>query len=317
MKLTTSISIPNYRQILNFDSNILSFGSCFADRIGNILSTSGFDSITNPLGISYNPHSIKKLLMLCVNNGKLDNNGYVNHSEIVAHYDIHSSLSRQTQSEFESLVNDQVQSIHNGLSKLNILILTFGSSIVYQHKDTGSIVNNCHKVRQENFNKILLSSEDMVSEYQELMEELLNLNPNLNIILTVSPVRHLRHGAIMNSRSKARLLLLCEQLEQSFDNISYFPVYEIVMDELRDYRFMAEDMVHPSVQATQYIWESFLDSFADKTTQQLVNEVNKLNKQASHRPLFPETKQAIQFQKNLDLAIATFKETNPHIKLNI
>lgn len=316
MKFTTPVTIPQYAKLLTHQLNILSFGSCFADRIGNKLKAAGFHSITNPLGISYNPISIKKLLTYCINNASLDSTGYLMHNDIVSHFDLHSQHNQLNTNILKTSTTEIISSIHDYLHNTDLLILTLGSAIVYKHKTLDTIVNNCHKVAQDQFEKVLLSVDEVVENYNTLFATLRKVNPTMQIILTVSPVRHLRHGAIMNNRSKARLLLICEQLEQSHSYAHYFPAYELMIDELRDYRFMADDMVHPSSQATEYIWDTFVESFCDDETKQIIKEVNAISKLKHHRPFFPESSQAEAFEQKVASTIKAFEAKYPDITLN-
>jgi len=197
-------------------------------------------------------------------------------------------------------LNGDAQNAADHLSKSKVLLVTFGTAYAYQYKATGQTVANCHKVPNNQFDKVRLSSHHIVGTWQDTLEMLLSTFQDLQVVITVSPVRHIKDGIVANQRSKALLLLAIEALCQQFANVHYFPSYEIMMDDLRDYRFYKSDMLHPTDQAVDYIWKQFVNSYMNDICQSQMREVAKLQQARAHRPHHPDSEEAIAFQSETE-----------------
>lgn len=264
-------------------------GSCFSDEISFHLSESKFQVLANPFGTIYNPISICKPFVT-----ELDNNRILENQELYYHWDAHGKIASTTKSGLEKMIMEASNKHTNFLSKTDWLILTFGSSIVYEKSD-GSIVANCHKRPGTEFRQRFLKQEEIKLSVEATRNRLHTLRPNAQIILTVSPVRHVKDGLIENNRSKAILLDSVHQLTKSFENIHYFPSYEILIDELRDYRFYKHDLVHPNDQAISYVWEKFKEAFFSENTTTVLNDWDKIRRSIQHRPFHANTKAHSKF----------------------
>lgn len=283
--------IPPSDRTINLKDPILLSGSCFSDSIGDHLSRSKFNVLANPFGTLYNPISLFHTL-----EKGLDQDGTVEHEGVWYHWQAHGAISALSHAELLntcSTTNAQSQTM---LKQAKWLVLTLGTSHVYEHPSAG-VVANCHRIPQSTFTKRLLKVDEIIEGFTSLHSMLTKVNPSANIILTVSPVRHIRDGLIENNRSKSILIQAVHQLVDAFENVQYFPSYEILIDELRDYRFYAEDYVHPSKQAIDYIWEQFSRCYLDADTQAFIESWNKIRQALNHRPFHPQSPAHQQFIK--------------------
>lgn len=276
---------------------ILTIGSCFSDNIAGKLSDYKFDVLANPFGTVYNPVSIFKLLEHSCQNQLPHARGIIENDGLFSHYDFHSSFSSLDKEELVASTNKAVEGTHNFLNNTRFLIITFGTAFVYETVDSEEIVANCHKVPAKNFNKKLLTQKQILEAFAKVYQTLVNTNSDLKIILTVSPVRHIKDTIPMNSVSKSTLRITCNTLENQYDNVEYFPSYELVMDDLRDYRFYKSDMLHPSADAEDYIWSKFSSTYFDNSTQDFVKEWTKIKAAIDHRPFNPSSEKHQQFIK--------------------
>lgn len=280
---------------------ILAMGSCFAQNIGHQLADHKFDVNINPFGIMFNPHSIFKLVDLAVSKSKIDSMGIVENHGIYHHYDLHSDLSSLNREILIENANGQIGKLGGQLPHTTTIIYTFGTSIVYERKGTGEIVANCHKTPQREFNRRFLEVEEVVHGFKRHYDLISSVNKNVRFIFTVSPVRHQKETFEQNNVSKSILRIACEKLKSSFDNVEYFPAFEIMMDELRDYRYYAEDMLHPSPVASDFIWRKFKDTFFDERTKEFVKQWDKIRKALNHRPFNKDSRDHQLFiQKTID-----------------
>lgn len=271
---------------------ILLIGSCFAENIGEKLNSSKFNVTINPNGILFNPISISKALTAYIKNEsnpkpEINNNLYFS-------FEHHGSFSSTTKEELSDKIKNASQSAYSQLKEAKFLIITFGSAFAYRHIASDKIVANCHKLPQQEFKKELLSVEDIVTNYKLLFEELKKFNPQLNIILTVSPVKYLRDGIVENNLSKSILIQSVHQLLTA--NCHYFPAYELVTDDLRDYRFYKEDMAHPNEQAINYVWEKFSDVYFTLETRKLNEKIKDIKQAINHRPINENTSKHKEFK---------------------
>ena len=285
MKLITEVALPEYPFKLDHLTPVLMMGSCFTENIGRQLERYLFPVCINPFGVTYNPLSVKKGLEALMHKevySEVDLNLY---GDLWFSFDHYTGFSSPDRDEALEAINHSFHSAKAQLKKARILILTWGTSWVYRYKETGQVVCNCHKIPVKEFTRTQLSTREIISAYEDLLPQLLEFNSSLKIIHTVSPVRHWKDGAHGNQLSKASLLLAGDALQKQFpDQFLYFPSYEIVMDELRDYRYYAEDMIHTSEQTTSYIWEKFRQVLLSESSTELIKDLEQVLKLKEHRP---------------------------------
>ncbi len=286
----------------------MTVGSCFADAMGSRFKRFKFKVLTNPFGVLYNPVSIHKALDLAITPIPTIMDGIVQNQDIFYHYDFHSDYSASTAEAVTSKINSALAESHQHLKKTEWLIITYGTSWVYTHTESKKIVANCHKIPASLFTKSLLSEEMILASFDRLLSGLRHLNPDIKIILTVSPVRHLKDTLELNSVSKAILRLACHTLSQNHAHVYYFPAYEMMIDDLRDYRFYAADMIHPSPVAEEYIWDQFMASFVDEKSQAFIHDWKQILKDLEHKPFHPEQVPHQQFLRKLAARIASKSE---------
>ena len=285
MNFRTEISIPPCGFLISHDCKIAMQGSCFAENVAVKFSNAGFSADINPFGIAYNPLSLSKNL-----NRLLDNKPFVEEElfkdkDIYHSFSHHSRFSGRDKEEVLSKINSRMSASSAYLKSANLLILTFGTSYVYRLLENDDVVSNCHKLPARLFTYKRLTINETVNEWSSLIIRLKEFNTSLNIIFTVSPIRHWKDGAHENQLSKSILLLAVDELLHIHNNCCYFPSYEILLDDLRDYRFYAEDMFHPSSQAIDYIWEKFSEVWFDKETINKAAQYEKIHKSQNHIPI--------------------------------
>ncbi len=297
-KLITPVSIPSQEEKISCDTKILTLGSCFSDHIGNCLVDHLFDSIVNPFGTVFNPVSLAQLLEYAIKGEKIEKSDLGNEGNRYFHYDFHSSFDASTPEKVVETINTAIDQVSDYIQKTDFLILTFGTSIVYRLKSNNSIVSNCHKVPNYHFQKEFLSVDFMDSQVNKVLDLVRKMNPSIKTIFTVSPVRHTKEGLVENNLSKSRLIELCHRLTSQYDSSSYFPSYEIMIDELRDYRYYASDLIHPSELAVDIIWTRFIETYFDELATQKVKDVGGLNAAKNHKPFDPSSSEHKTFKEN-------------------
>jgi hypothetical protein len=280
---------------MNLQDRIFTIGSCFAEVIGNSLAESKFKVLVNPFGAVYNPWSIHKLLRYVIRHMDVPPETYVKNQGIEFNFDFHSCISSLSMHDLKSIISERIGTAHNFLKNTKWLFLTYGTSFVYERSDSGEIVANCHKMPASNFKKYLLSQKKILEDFQLLHEELTAFNPDIQIILTLSPVRHLKDTVVLNSVSKSILRLTCHTLQETYSNTHYFPAYEIMLDDLRDYRFYKPDMIHPNEVAEEYIWERFAETLFDKSTSEFVGKWKSISAALKHKSFHPTSEGHQQF----------------------
>lgn len=322
MQFTTKIPVQKSSFPIDYDSKIMLLGSCFAENIGKKFSYFKYQATTNPFGIIFNAVSLEKLIRRVVENKKFTENDIFFHNELWHCYEVHSELSNPDKGLFLSHLNSILESTHRHIAALTHCIITLGTSWVYSNIETHEIVANCHKVPQKQFTKELLSIEQTEKSLENIILLIHSVNPNCHFIFTVSPVRHIKDGFIENTLSKAHLIAAIHSilnkkfstsLEVTNQNRNYFPSYEIMMDELRDYRFYAEDMLHPNQTAIDYIWLRFYEHYISESAAKLMEEVDAIQKGLAHRPFNPNTESHQKFLAQLNLKIETIKKKLPHV----
>ena len=316
MNFTTEISIPHNPNPIDYDSKIVSLGSCFAENMGDKFQYFKFQSTTNPFGIIFNPVSIEKIIYRVVNNLLFTEDDIFFHNERWHCLEVHSDLSHSDAGEFLVNLNHILEETKKQLQEATHIIITYGTSWVYRNIEKNEVVANCHKVPQKYFSKELLYVEIIKESIENTIRLIQLINPNCNFIFTVSPVRHLKDGFVENQWSKANLITAIHNLLSENRNLQseYFLSYEIMMDELRDYRFYAEDMLHPSQTAIDYIWERFSESCIDKNSFQTMKDVQEIQKGLNHRSFNPDSEQHLKFVSKLYQKINFIKEKFPHMQ---
>jgi hypothetical protein len=288
-------------------------GSCFAENIGDRLLKHHFNVFQNPNGILFNPLSISQCLEYCIGNDERVHSGLLERNGLYFSFLHHSSVSQSDKDQFRKDLKENQHKAHDFLKKADVLIITFGSAFVYYHKELKMAVANCHKLPAHAFEKNLLSVNEVVNEFSDLITKLKTFNPTLKIIFTVSPVKYLKDGVEENNLSKATLLLAVHELKKKFD-VDYFPAYELVTDDLRDHRFFKEDLAHPNQEAMNYVWEKFSHVYFDENTRKLNSEIHSVNTSEKHTLLFPESEDAKNFTENLEYKKRELKAKFPFLK---
>src|SRR5690606_28238391 len=311
MKLQTEISLKPEENQIDYSSKILLLGSCFSENIGAKFDYFKFQNLQNPFGVIFNPVSIEKLIVRAIENQTFSEEDIFHHNEIWKCFEAHSEISALDKNEFLQNLNTALQNLREALFSATHIIFTFGTSWVYRNIDasaplsdhasaprsdqnsaplsTGEIVANCHKLPQKNFTKELLPIKEISKSIENIFSKISEINPKVSIINTVSPVRHIRDGFVENSLSKAHLLSAMHRIinrKSSIENRKsfYFPSFEIMMDELRDYRFYAEDMLHPNKTAIEIIWQKFSGVWISSGTESLQKEIASIQNGLNHRP---------------------------------
>jgi len=288
MEFKLDLDIKPSAEKLNLRDSVMLIGSCFTEHMAEKLRQYKFNVLENPHGILFNPQSISQSVTSYISKKKYQPENLFYHNELWASWEYHSRFSRPDQDEALKNMNRSQEEAHEFLRIADWIMFTLGSAFVYQ-LENGEVVANCHKVPNDKFQKRLLQVEEVLSVLDNLIHRLFLFNPKLRIIFTISPVRHLRDGFVENNRSKAVLIQAAHHLINKFSKLYYFPAYELVIDDLRDYRFYAEDMVHPNYLATDYVWEKFSESFIDEQSKEIMKEVNSLNAAKKHKPFQPNS----------------------------
>lgn len=293
---------------INLEDRILSLGSCFAQNIGQKLSDYKFEANVNPFGTLFNPLSIFKLVNQAVLNEIIEALGIIESQGVFHHYDLHSDLSNLNRDALIANANYLLKSIGKQLPSTSVVIYTFGTAIVYELKETGEIVANCHKVPADKFNRRMLEIDEIVHGFKVNYDLLKSVNKNMRFILSVSPVRHQKESFEQNNVSKSILRIASERIAKEYSNVEYFPAFEIMMDELRDYRFYEADMLHPNAIATDYIWKKFQEVYFDESQKQFLLKWKKVRKALAHRPFNQDSNQHQLFIKKTILLLEEFKD---------
>ncbi|HSH19675.1 MAG TPA: GSCFA domain-containing protein [Draconibacterium sp.] len=285
-KFHTVVDVPKYNWETGYTKKNMFVGSCFTENVGNKMSALKYDVDINPFGILYNPVSVAGGLQILLQQKEFEPKDLIQHNGLWHSFYHHGRFSFSTQKETLEAINTRIKTSTEFLKNTDYLFLTFGTAWIYKFKQNGNPVSNCHKISANEFERVRLTTGEIVDEYISLLKEIRKINPGLTVIFTVSPIRHWKDGAVENQRSKATLLLAIDeiiyQLGEKF--CSYFPAYEIVMDELRDYRFYADDMIHISEVAIKHIWAKFEESAIDKESRKISKEIEKIIRAKEHKP---------------------------------
>lgn len=316
MQFRTQIPIQKSNHPIDYNSRVVSLGSCFAVNMGQKLDYFKFRNTTNPFGILFHPLALEKFIAFAVHEKTFTEADIFFHNERWHCFDAHSDLSDPDKDVLLQNLNNAIALANAGIKSATHLTITLGTAWVYRHKTTGGFVANCHKVPQKEFTKELVHIMEVEDILSFMIKLLHSLNPALQVIFTVSPVRHIKDGFTENQWSKANLIAgIHETLDPKHgnSNCSYFPSYEIMMDELRDYRFYAEDMIHPNQTAIDYIWERFTEAFITAEAQLTMKMADNIQKSLQHRSFNPDSQQHRDFLSNLSDKIAIVQQQHPHI----
>lgn len=277
---------------------ILTTGSCFADQFGGWLRDFKFNTLVNPFGTTYNPISIHQNLIEALNSS-IDENGYVEHQGIWHHFEFHSQWSSPEKTTLQESISNQQKKVNDFLRNTSVLIITYGTAFIYEQKNNNKIVSNCHKLPSALFTKRLLIVNEITESFATLIKKLRNVKPDIRIIVTVSPVRHVKDTLELNSVSKATLRLACHKLASNYDSVDYFPSFEIMMDDMRDYRFYERDQIHPTEEAVDYIINKFSDKYFSSDTVNFIQKWYAIRKALQHRAYHPHSQAHQHFLKDL------------------
>lgn len=323
MNFTTKISLTKSNRPIDYHSRMACLGSCFAVNIGQKFNYFKFENTINPFGILFHPLAIEKLVLKAIDQDVISEKDIFFHNEQWHSFDAHSELGQADKTRFLEYLNHGLEKTRASLQSATHLLITLGTAWVYRHLESGEVVANCHKIPQKAFQKELLSIEQILQSLQTILHRVRSVNPDVKIIFTVSPVRHLKDGFVENQLSKAHLIAALHRSinfpdfsqnvknEEGWEEPSYFPAYEIVMDELRDYRFYAEDMLHPNQIAIDYIWERFRESHIAATAYPVMNEVESIQKALCHKPFNIDSAKHQQFLSDLNKRISSLNERFP------
>ena len=313
MNLQTKVNIAAPDFTIDYNSKLMMLGSCFAENMGSKFSYYKFDVDVNPCGIVYNPRSVANVLRLIVEEKKFGKEDLMQVGEKWVSLYHHGSFSSTDPGESLEKINQRLERASGEIRSADLLVITWGSAWVYRHVGTDVVVSNCHKIPSGDFDRYRLNVEEIVEEYTGLIGRIREVNPGIRVLFTVSPIRHWKDGAHGNQLSKATLLLAIDQLREKLSGVYYFPAYEIVLDELRDYRFYADDMLHMSSLTIDYTWERFLYSFISPEVLGLMNQIGRINKGLMHRPFDPRSNDYQRLVKNIQAEIDAIARSFPSI----
>ncbi len=305
MILRTQIEIKPFESQIDYSSRVFAIGSCFAQRIGASLEAAKFQTLVNPFGALFNPISIAQSVERIASNRRVTMEEIKCGAGGLFHYDFHSQLNRNGREETVESINSAVESAHHWLEGADWVVITLGTAWVYELRESGAVVANCHKQHPNLFERRRLSVEEVVGSLGEVIERYLG---GKRVIITLSPIRHIADGLAENSLSKATLRVAIDELVSRFENVDYFPSYEVMVDDLRDYRFYDRDMVHPSPLGVEYIWDLFCGAAISEEARKRMQSVERIVRAANHRPRSVDSPQYKLFCEQQLRAIEEFAE---------
>lgn len=313
----TSVNIESSFLKISYHDRVMTLGSCFAENIGKKMQDAYFLSDVNPFGVLYNPVSIANSLDILLENKRFTKDDIFENKSLWQSFSHSSFFSEITPQDCLKKINSRLDVAYEFLQTTDYLLITFGTAWVFEEKKSGRVVSNCHKIPASEFIRRRLSVEEIVILFTDLINKLRTQLPNLKIVFSVSPIRHFKDGAHENNVSKSTLMLAIEAVQNKFQHIDYFPAYEIMMDELRDYRYYASDMLHPSEVAVDYIWRRFSDTYFSDETLLIKKELEQLARDLEHRPLHQDTTDYKLFKKSIEKRKISILEKYPFLKNRI
>jgi hypothetical protein len=321
MKLQTQIPLSPSENQIKYSSRIVLLGSCFSENIGKKLEYYKFQTLQNPFGILFHPLAIENLIARAIDGYSYTQDDLFLANERWHCFDAHSELSSGSKEVMLKKLNDALTNTTKALKEASHIMITLGTAWVYEHKERNAVVANCHKVPQKEFRKKLLSQTEIKSSIKRVIESIKKINPKAQIIFTISPVRHLKDGFVENQRSKAHLIVAVHEVLDSLSlgggqGEAYFPSYEIMMDELRDYRFYERDMVHPNQLAIDYIWEKFKKVWISESAEPIMGRVAEVRKGLQHRPFDPSSEGHKRFLRLLEDKKNALQKVYPHMRFS-
>ncbi len=313
MDFRTIVSLLPAAKKISHSNKLLMFGSCFTESIGQKLENAKFSVDINPFGVLYNPISIVKSINRLINKELVEKKDLFCNQNLWRSFAYHSSFSGSSVVKSIDNMNNRLIESSERFGQTDFLLITFGTAWIYELAETGEVVSNCHKLPENKFKRHRLTVDEIVEVYSLLINRLLSVNKKMQIVFTVSPIRHWKDGAHENTVSKSILLMAVEELEKRYRCVNYFPAYELIMDDLRDYRFYGQDMLHPNQMAIDYIWERFQECFFTLDTQQIAREMEKMTKAIAHKPFNQFTEGYQQFCEQQLNKIYVFEKLCPEI----
>ncbi|HYQ57646.1 MAG TPA: GSCFA domain-containing protein [Draconibacterium sp.] len=316
-KFQTIVDVPQFSWKTGYKKLNLLMGSCFTEHIGSKLDELKYPVDINPFGILYNPLSVANGIQILLKERLFTAEDLVQHNGLWHSFSHHGRFSYSNQQKILDEINTRIHHSSAFLKQADFLFVTFGTAWIYRYKSTDKLVSNCHKIPASEFVRERLSVQQIVEVYHQLLTEIFRLNPAIKVVFTVSPIRHWKDGAVENQRSKAALILAIDELIRKFgtEQCGYFPSYEIVMDELRDYRFYAEDMLHVSDVAINHIWERFQEALIDAGSTELSKEVLKIRNAIKHRPINKNSMEYYKFLQNFLQKTEDLEKRHPYLNL--
>lgn len=313
--LRTEIEINCPKWEFDYQKPSIFIGSCFSDNIGGMLYKYKFPVLLNPFGVLYNPASIAQALQLIINNQEIKKEELIFHGNLWHSFSFHGSFSNSSPEKVLQKCNDAITSAHTWLKNARFLLITFGTAWIYRYQPSGMIVSNCHKIEAKQFERYRMQVDEIAVEWLNLLALLHSFNPTIKVLFTVSPVRHLKDSAHGNQLSKSTLLLAIDKIIHNYQSgqLSYFPAYELVNDELRDYRFYDSDMIHISETAINFIFEKFKEAFFSKQTSICFEQVKSVIQASEHRILTDNKQELKVFSNSMLTKIEKIKKAFPYI----
>ncbi len=309
----TKVKIPEPGFEVDYNSNLFFMGSCFSDYIGKRMQSFKFNVCHNPFGVIYNPVSIGNGILQLLQKERFVEADLNFYNELWFSYSHSTKFSDTDKLRCLNKINVGFEDAKDAILEADVLLLTLGTSWVFELKETKKVVANCHKIPSEKFKRYFSSVDNTYDILYKAISELRKLNPSVKIVFTVSPIRHWKDGAIENQRSKAALILAIAKLQEDIKEVFYFPAYEIFMDELRDYRFYSQDMFHPSDSGIEYTWNCFIDTFFSNDAKGTLTQVQSILKKLDHRPFHKNTDTYQKFISSLSKEISDFQIKNAAI----
>ncbi len=317
MNFMLDIQIRSPEPRMNYKDNVFVIGSCFTEHIGGRLDQLKFSILQNPNGILFDALSVCKSIVSYIDHKEYSKADLFQLNELWQSWQHHSHFSGLDEETVLKNINQSQRAANAFLKKADWLIITLGSSFSYQLTETNESVANCHRAPSKWFNKHLVGIDEMLAAFRQCITRLVEFNPSLKIIFTVSPVRHIRDGVMENNRSKARLIEVVHQLTSESRNMYYFPAYELVIDVLRDYRFYDIDLVHPNYAATEFVFEKFTEYYMGKEDLLLIEEIRDILKAYKHKPFQPSSQAHLNFIKAYLVKVLQFQQKHPYIDLSM